>query len=211
MIITIIDLGINNLTSVLKSFGSSMDKSDKLNIASQAEDSQRPDLIILPGLGKFAAGMHELTIRGLHLAIHNWVKQGSKLAGICLGMQLLGDSSEESPGIEGLKLISGTSSKLKSEVNEKVPNIGWREVSGINPEIFFKSLNSNPDFYFVHSYHFKPLDSLETLATSTFGKSSFVSAIKKDNVCGFQFHPEKSGNNGKVLINETLDWARSED
>ena len=210
MIITIIDLGINNLTSVLKSFSSMIKPTDTLFITSGEGRVERPDLIVLPGLGKFSAGMIELENRGLIPVIQKWVNHGSKLVGICLGMQLLGNSSEESPGIKGLGLISGSSMKMTRELGEKVPNVGWREISGVHAQEIFKSLDSNLDFYFVHSYHFIPLNPEHTLAISDFGNSSFVSAIKKDNVCGFQFHPEKSGNSGQTLVSEILNWAKIE-
>lgn len=210
MLITVIDLGINNLTSVSKSFRVSMKSSDELNVITNEGKFDKPDLIVLPGLGKFSAGMQELTNRNLIPVIQKWVDGGSKLVGICLGMQLLGDFSDESPGIKGLGLISGTSLKLEMKLNEKVPNVGWREVSGVKSEEMLQSLDRNLDFYFVHSYHFKPLNQDDALAISKFGNSSFVSAIKNDNICGFQFHPEKSGDNGVLLVNEILNWGRDE-
>jgi len=210
MKVTVIDLGINNLSSVIKSIKGFTTTTDTLSIASQANEVECPDLIVLPGLGKFSSGMFELSNRGLIPIIQELVAQGSKLVGICLGMQLLGNSSEESEGISGLGLIPGVSSKFKSEANERIPNIGWREVSGVKTEKVFRSLNQDLDFYFVHSYHFTPIDSGDSLAISGYGNSNFVSAVKRNNICGFQFHPEKSGRSGELLVKEVLDWARNE-
>ena len=164
----------------------------------------------MPGLGKFGAGISALREFGLIEKIKVWNKQGVKFFGICLGMQLFAISSEESPEIEGLGLLPASVKRLPPDSGEKTPHIGWAETNSKSTTSIFPSLSSGGDFYFVHSFHVVTTNKHHVLAESPFGKSSFVSAIKMNTTLGVQFHPEKSGEIGKQLISETLNWARSE-
>ena len=210
MLVGILDLGINNLTSVQKGFSAALELNDKIVIIDQGKEEERPNLLILPGLGKFAAGMMALHERNLIEKIRKWSTQGTKVVGICLGMQLLGVHSEESPGVEGLQLIDSSVRKLPMEVSERIPHIGWAEVTDLNHNEHFPSLKSHGDFYFVHSFHMLPTNETEILTTTPFGKGFFVSSVLTDNILGVQFHPEKSGAKGKSLISEIVNWARNE-
>jgi glutamine amidotransferase len=210
MKVFILDLGINNLTSVLKSYSESLDKNDSIATLEKYETNLRPDLIVLPGLGTFAAGMGQLSRRGLDEALYFWLEKGSKLVGICLGLQLLGESSEESEGKSGLSLIEGHSRKLQKVPSERVPNVGWVEVNGTKLSNKFESLTKKNDFYFVHSYHFCPADEANILAEAEYGDMKIVAGVHNENVLGFQFHPEKSGQNGLNLTREIIAWARNE-
>jgi glutamine amidotransferase len=205
------DLGINNLTSVQRAFTLSLETSDSVVVIEANPDMTRPDLIVLPGLGKFATGMSEIRERNLLSPIKEWTNEGSKLVGICLGMQLLGTSSEESLGVEGLNLIPSRIARLPGDQGERIPHTGWAETNTVCVSQPFSALATSGDFYFVHSFHLIPNNATDALSTTPFGKSSFVSSVLSRNILGLQFHPEKSGNKGKRLISEVIEWARNED
>ena len=211
MLVGIIDLGINNLTSVQRAFLVPLKSSDSLTIIEADSKLDRPDLIILPGLGKFGTGMAALRERKLVEKIKSWNYQGTKVVGICLGMQLLGTYSEESTGVEGLDLIDSRIERLPDHQNERIPHTGWAETNSALEFQSFSSLQSQGDFYFVHSYHLIPANNEDVLARTPFGNSSFVSGVLSKNILGVQFHPEKSGGKGKTLISEIVQWARNED
>jgi glutamine amidotransferase len=206
----VIDLGINNLTSVKRAFSLSLKPEDSLVVIEAEPEINRPDLIILPGLGKFDAGMSSLRERRLVEVLKSWNKEGSKVVGICLGMQLLGTTSEESRGIEGLDLIHSRICRLPSDAGERIPHIGWAETSIADAAQPFSALTTPGDFYFVHSYHLIPENENDALSRTPFGKYEFVSSVLSNNILGFQFHPEKSGNKGKKLVSEIIEWARNE-
>ena len=211
MLVGIIDLGINNLTSVQRAFSVPLKLSDSLTIIEADSKLDRPDLIILPGLGKFGTGMAALRERKLVEKIKSWNYQGTKVVGICLGMQLLGTYSEESTGVEGLDLIDSRIERLPDHQNERIPHTGWAETNSALEFQSFSSLQSQGDFYFVHSYHLIPANNEDVLARTPFGSTSFVSGVLSKNILGVQFHPEKSGGKGKALITQIVQWARNED
>ena len=212
MLVGVIDLGINNLTSVQRAFSVPLKPTDSLEIIESDTSLERPDLVILPGLGAFGAGMSALRERKLEEKIKSWNSEGVKVVGICLGMQLLGTHSEESKGVEGLNLISSRIERLPNDQNERIPHTGWAETnSALANSEQFESLQSQGDFYFVHSYHLFPEKDEDVLTRTPFGNSSFVSSVLSRNILGVQFHPEKSGGKGKKLISEIVHWARDED
>jgi glutamine amidotransferase len=213
MLISIIDLGINNLTSVKRAFSLHLTSSDKIDVTNSNSSLKRPDLLILPGLGNFAAGMKQIRDRKLDDLIYKWTGEGVKIAGICLGMQLLGTESKESPGVKGLNIIKSYVEPLSPHLDEKIPNIGWATATAVatSNTKYFAAFKSKGDFYFVHSYHLMPEDEKVTLTRTAFGSTSFVSSILSQNVVGFQFHPEKSGEKGRQLISDICEWARSDE
>jgi imidazole glycerol phosphate synthase glutamine amidotransferase subunit len=210
MKVGVIDLGINNLSSVKRAFSAPLNQEDSLNVITSGEGIERPDLIILPGLGNFRAGISSLADKNLIGKLREWNEAGSKIIGICLGMQLLGKTSEESPGVQGLSLIPAVVEKLTSEI-ERVPHVGWAASKSKFPQNRFNSLSSNGDFYFVHSFHLRPEDEGNILCKTVFGENEFVSGVISERIIGLQFHPEKSGGKGKALISELIEWARNED
>ncbi len=210
MLVGVLDLGINNLSSVQRAFSAPLRSSDSIVIVEEGEKEKCPDLLILPGLGKFGAGMQALQERDLMGKIRNWTNDGTKIVGICLGMQLLGTNSEESPGVEGLDLIKSRVERLPVDESERIPHIGWAEINKNSDSGNFPSLETPGDFYFVHSYHLVPENSKEILTKTPFGKYSFASSVISSNILGVQFHPEKSGTKGKALISEIIQWARDE-
>lgn len=211
MFVGIIDLGINNLTSVQRAFSVPLKPTDSLRVIEDDSNVEQPDLIILPGLGSFGAGMTALRERKLIEKIKKWNQEGAKVVGICLGMQLLGSYSEESKGVVGLDLIASRIERLPGNQSERIPHTGWAETDSALDSQPFPSLQSQGDFYFVHSYHLIPVNNNEVLSRTPFGSTSFVSGVLSKNILGVQFHPEKSGGKGKSLISEIVQWARSED
>ena len=194
----IIDYNMGNLASV---YNACSKFTKDLKIVKNADDLKNLDKIILPGVGAYKDAMQHLEDSGLKDAILDFANSKKPLLGICLGMQLLFESSEEFGYTKGLGLIEGKvvkfdKSKMSSDL--KIPHMGWNKiVNKDNP--LFKNLQ-NPYLYFVHSYHVVTNDKY-TIATTNYGYD-FVSAVNKDNIFGFQPHPEKSHNNGlKILEN----------
>ncbi len=210
MLVGIIDLGINNLTSVQRAFTFSLKPNDSLVVIEADSKMDRPELIILPGLGKFGTGMSALRERKLVKTIKNWNSEGTKVVGICLGMQLLGTNSDESVGVEGLDLIRSRIERLPGDQGERIPHTGWAETNIAYDSQPFSALATPGDFYFVHSYHLVPKEDKDVLTRTPFGKYNFASSIFSENILGVQFHPEKSGNKGKKLVSEIIEWARNE-
>ena len=211
MFVGIIDLGINNLTSVQRAFSVPLKPTDSLIVIEDDSNVEQPDLIILPGLGSFGAGMTALRERKLIEKIKKWNQEGAKVVGICLGMQLLGTSSEESVGITGLDLIQSRVKRLPVEQGERIPHTGWAKTNLAYDLRAFSEFTTQGDFYFVHSYHLIPENEKHILTRTPFGGYNFASSIFSENILGLQFHPEKSGSKGKKLISEIIEWARCED
>lgn len=209
MKIEILDLGINNLKSVFNTFEGSLTGLDSLSIICKASESSGSDLLVLPGLGSFGAGMHEVRKRNFDKLVEQALVNGSRLVGICLGMQLLGTYSEESEGVKGLNVIPGTSSKLIRQTKERIPNMGWAGTSPTSKNKF-GALAKGKDFYFVHSYSFKPESYESVLCTTNYGAINFVSGVMSQSACGFQFHPEKSSKIGAELVTEIIAWGKDE-
>jgi glutamine amidotransferase len=207
MKIEIIDLKINNIASVVKALKLCTEL--KIEVVEKPSNDDR-SILILPGLGKFESGMVALTQNSLNKYISEKVNCGSVIVGICLGMQLLGEKSEESPGVVGLSLIPGESRKFTKTIGERVPNIGWARVNQKIDNEKFPSLSQGKDFYFVHSYHFVPKNLDFIVGETGYGNSNFVSVIRKENIIGIQFHPEKSAQIGISLIDEIIKWSTSE-
>jgi len=158
-------------------------------------------LLVLPGVGAFPPAATYLKSSGWGEALREWVKSGRPLLGICLGMQLLCEASLEDGRFEGLGLISGTVERLKGA--PKLPHIGWNTVTwGQLPE-GLQRLSLGRFYYFVHSYAL-PVGP-DTIGTTETGNARFSAAVAKDNVVGFQFHPERSGRTGLSLLSVTID------
>lgn len=159
--------------------------------------------IILPGVGSFEFAMAQLHKANFVSAIQAWASSPhNKLIGICLGMQLICSYSEEAEHhhVEGLSLIKASVRKLTASNYDQLPNIGWAEVK-FNKKPF---LSNTGDYYFVHSYGVFCNDDQNELASSMYGDTTFSSAIQKNNVIGFQFHPEKSHKKGISLLKQVL-------
>lgn len=196
--IGIIDYNMGNLASV---YNACHLIDAKASIVKDPNELKNFDRVILPGVGAFADAMKHLNETGMKEAIYEFSKTGKPMIGICLGMQLLFESSQEFGHTQGLGLIDGEVVKFdKSKMHEdiKIPHMGWNTI--INKEhSLFEGLE-NPYLYFVHSYHAQTKE--ENIIGKTVYGYEFVSAVNKDNVYGFQPHPEKSHDNGiKILEN----------
>jgi len=206
MKVTIIDYGMGNIWSVKNSFefvGATV------TISSCPELIESADCLVLPGVGSFGAAMNNIQSRNLAEAMEYAVcKKGIPLLGICLGMQLLADGSEESLGVEGLGWVSGEVLKFK-EKDLRMPHMGFNGVAqNLQSTLAFKNIENGADFYFVHSYHFCPSSGQDILSTTEYG-IVFVSAVMKDNIIGVQFHPEKSQSHGLQFLSNFIKFSKT--
>jgi imidazole glycerol-phosphate synthase subunit HisH len=195
----IIDYNVGNLASVNNACIKLNKKADIIKDPSLVKNYDR---VILPGVGAFGDAMEHLVSSGMREAVLEFAKSGKPLIGICLGMQLLFEESEEFGSNQGLGLIEGkviAFDKSKMDMDEhKVPHMGWNRLF-TNNSVLFEGLK-DPYLYFVHSFH-AVTDEKYTIGKTLYGYE-FVSAVNKDNIYGFQPHPEKSHDNGlKILDN----------
>jgi glutamine amidotransferase len=166
--------------------------------------------IVLPGVGAFPTLMRSLREAGLDDAIRRHVLDGPKpYLGICVGMQILADRSEEFGPAPGLGLIPGSVEPLPPTPGHRVPHIGWNSVRPARGCPLFDGLGNEPTFYFAHGFAFRPLDEQHTAATTDHG-GLFTAAVQRDHVFGVQFHPEKSQRDGLALLRRFAAHARSE-
>jgi len=200
MSIIIVDYGAGNLTSVYNALTYLNIKS---KISCEPMEIENAGKIIFPGVGAAKNSMETLNRTGIGEAIKNSVKKGTPVLGICIGCQIILESSEEDGGVQCLGLLKGSAVKFKTEPNLKIPHIGWNQVHFTKEHPIFKDIPDNSNFYFVHSYY--PglgKESSLTYGTSTYGSQTFPCIIGKDNLIATQFHLEKSGEIGlKVLGN----------
>ena len=187
--ITIIDYGAGNTQSVKNALDYLGVKS---RLTSNLDDIKEAERVILPGVGAFGDCIDALEQRKLVQPIKNFIASGKPFLGICLGLQLLFEKSEESPGKKGLGIFTGSCVKFRKG---KVPQIGWNKI---------KSENSEGYVYFVNSYYVIPGDKSIVEATCNY-YGNFAAAIKKDNIFAVQFHPEKSGNFGLQILKRWLE------
>ena len=159
------------------------------------------DALVLPGVGSFGDSVRHLHERGLFRPIRDWLTSQQKFLGICLGYQLLFQTSEESPEVEGFGLFGGTVQRFRTP-DIKVPQIGWNRLAWTNAAYKrFPGLPSNPFVYFVHSYYPVPENRSIIAATAEYGEE-FAAAIVADNLLATQFHPEKSQQNGLAILRQ---------
>lgn len=200
--IVIVDYGVGNLYSLIGAFKFLGVEAIVTEDAMILEDA---DGIVIPGVGSFEAGMRGLELRGLVEAIKNFAKSNKPILGICLGAQLLLTKGYEFGAFKGLDIIQGKVVKLPElENNEKIPQIGWNTIFSNENNSWDATIlnlfNKNDQVYFVHSYIMEPEDKENVLALSTYGGHVFCSVVKKGNIYGCQFHPEKSGRVGLKII-----------
>ncbi len=190
--IGIIDYGVGNLRSVQKAIEF---LGKEAVISADASFLKGCSHLILPGVGSFGAGMEELRKSGLDKLVLNLPKE-TKLLGICLGMQMLFEASEEDVGAVGLGILPGTVKKFAAR---KVPHMGWNDLAELKDGVF-DGISEGEKVYFVHSYFCKHEEA--EIAAATYEGVTFSAAVRKENVFGMQFHPEKSGEVGlKILAN----------
>ncbi|MBR3622744.1 MAG: imidazole glycerol phosphate synthase subunit HisH [Selenomonadaceae bacterium] len=197
--IAVIDYGVGNLFSVETAL---IAAGGEVTVTNDANAIKNAAKLVLPGVGAFGDCMRQLEATNLVEVIKNEVANGKPLLGICVGLQLLFEESEESEGVQGLSLLSGKIKKIEA-TDEKIPHMGWNslDISENAGKInLFKGLSKNPYVYFVHSFH-AVCDANLISATCEYG-GRITAAVQKNNVVATQFHPEKSGDVGiKILKN----------
>lgn len=198
--ITIIDYGVGNLFSVEKAFYSI---GSDVCVTNNIEKIASATKLVLPGVGAFGDCMKRLRQTELIPLIKHKIENNTPILGICVGLQILFESSEESPHETGLSVLSGHIKKITAP-KVKIPHIGWNSLNLIHPErnsTLLQDVNRNDYVYFVHSYYAVPEDESIIVATTSY-EANITAAIAKNNIYATQFHPEKSGNVGlKILRN----------
>lgn len=195
--IAIIDYDAGNIKSVEKAFDF---LGAKTVLTKDPEVILSADKAVLPGVGSFGEAMNRIHEYGLYEVIHKFVDSGKPFMGICLGLQLMFDYSEESPGVKGLSLLPGGCKKFQDEVG-KVPQIGWNQLSFPKESKLFSGLKEGSFVYFVHSYYLDAQNKDDVAALCNYG-ITFDAAIEHENLYACQFHPEKSSDVGlKILKN----------
>ena len=198
--IAIVNSGLSNLDSIFRALE---ECGGTPFVTADPEHVRNADRILLPGVGAFRAAMQALTPTGLDEAIKGAATKGTPVLGICLGMQLLADESDEMGLHKGLGLIPGRVERLiSSEPKERIPHMGWNSVTARAPNPLLENINPNTDFYFVHSYHFECSGNHAVATTPYCGE--FVSVVQRENIFGTQFHPEKSLHSGLALLTNFL-------
>jgi glutamine amidotransferase len=198
--VVVIDYGMGNLFSVesaLRYLGA------QTTLTSDPEVVAGAHRVILPGVGSFRLAMERITAAHLDAAIHELVKRGDRLLGICLGMQLLGSASSEDGETAGLGLVPNRVDQFDARLGVKVPHIGFNSITPTHHTGLFAELPTAPDFYFVHSYRMAVGDMAHPHATCEYG-DTFLAAFDAGNVQGAQFHPEKSQSNGLQVLRNFL-------
>ena len=203
--IAIIDYGVGNLYSVAKAVAA---VGGDAKITSNSDDLIRADKIILPGVGAFGDCMKNLVESGLIPTIREQISNKKYLLGICVGLQILFESSEESLNIDGLGILSGKIKKIHAE-NLKIPHMGWNSVNFSDSKIF-AGVKNNSYFYFVHSYHAAPDDKNLISATTDYGEK-VTAAVESENIFATQFHPEKSGDVGLQILKNFIEIKKNPD
>lgn len=198
--IGLIDLKIHNLFSLYKSLSF---LKYQVTIINNKSDYKKFDIIFLPGVGAFNTAMRKIKNDGIDDKLKNFITNKNKLLfGICLGMQLFFDKSNEFKETKGLGLIRGSVTNFPNKRNIKIPNIGWSKLIKKNNKSFFKNLTKKDYFYFIHSYYCRPENNnFEGYFSKTYN-FEFCSSIKKDNIIATQFHPEKSGKSGIKILSD---------
>ena len=199
----IIDYKVGNIGSIINMIKKA---GYKAKLSNNRKEILLAEKLILPGVGAFDEGMIKLNESGLiPILIDKVINQKTPILGICLGMQLLTEKSEEG-NLPGLGWISGETKKFKfkEEDNLRVPHMGWNTVHPIKTNSIFRDLEDNPRFYFAHSFYVDCHDSNNVLGITNYGHN-FASAIEKENIFGVQFHPEKSHRFGMKLLKKFIE------
>ena len=194
--IAIIDYDAGNLKSVEKALGAIGQESV---ITRDRKEILRADKVILPGVGAFGDAMDKLKKYELDKVIREVCAEGTPFLGICLGLQLLFEGSQESEGVEGLHILDGQILRIPDKEGLKIPHIGWNSLKLQNEGRLFAGLSGEPYVYFVHSYYLKAAEETIVKATTEYSVGIHAS-VEKDNVFACQFHPEKSSTLGLSML-----------
>ena len=211
--VAIVDYSIGNLYSVKKACEKvGLDAT----ITSDRSFIEKSDALILPGVGAFGSAMNNLSEDDLIDCIKVYAKTGKCVMGVCLGMQLLMETSSEFGTQQGLGLIKGNCQRFQQVGRIKIPQITWNTIyapdgeTAFDPNSPLKGLTSESYMYFVHSYYVIPTDPKDILSLTEYSDFEYCSSVKKDNIIGFQFHPEKSGDYGLLIYNNFKNMIKND-
>lgn len=204
-VIAVIDYEMGNLHSVCKG----LEKAGATpKVTYSAKEMEQADAVVLPGVGSFDPAMQHLRSRGLEQPIKDVIVSGKPFLGICLGLQILFESSAEGTQ-PGLGIIRGKVKRFSPEPGIAIPQMGWNQLQLTQPKnILWEHLPANPWVYFVHSYYVDPIDAKIKAATVTHGNQTVTAAIAQDNLMAVQFHPEKSSNIGLQILSNFVAQVR---
>jgi len=192
--IAIVDYGMGNIRSAQRGFEH---VGGDVRVIQSPQEIGDARAIVVPGDGAFGKAMENLRAAGWVEPLHDWVARGLPLLGICVGMQLLFESSEEMGQHEGLGILRGTVKRFDNGL--KIPQMGWNQIRIRQSNLFLRDVPDGGYVYFVHSYYCAPSDEAITLATTDYG-IDFASIVARENVWGVQFHPEKSQRVGLKML-----------
>ncbi|RCJ37046.1 imidazole glycerol phosphate synthase, glutamine amidotransferase subunit [Nostoc punctiforme NIES-2108] len=204
-VIAVVDYEMGNLHSVCKG----LEKAGATpNVTYSPKELEQADAIVLPGVGAFDPAVQHLRSRGLEQPIKEAIASGKPFLGICLGLQILFESSAEGTH-PGLGIIKGKVRRFRPEPDITIPHMGWNQLEITQPKsILWEHLPSDPWVYFVHSYYVDPIDPLIRAATITHGTQTVTAAIAHENLMAVQFHPEKSSNIGLQILSNFVAQVR---
>ncbi len=201
--IAVVDYDAGNVKSVEKAI-------EKLGakhiLTSDPAEIAKADAVILPGVGNFGDCVSKLKERGLDVALKEYAASGKPFLGICVGLQLLFDESEESPGVKGLGILPGKIKRFPGSADLKVPQIGWNDIVESKGRLL-EGINKETYFYFVHSYYLDAADPAIVSSKAEYGVK-FDSSVESGNVYATQFHPEKSSDAGLRVLKNFLDLVK---
>ena len=202
--LAIINYGAGNLRSVQKACEY---VGEKAVITDNREEILNADRVILPGVGSFGSCIESIRKANLFDCIRQVTESGTPFLGICLGLQLLFEASDESPDAKGLGILKGRCVKIPQSDGVKIPHIGWNSITFPNPSPLFTSIEDGSFVYFVHSYYMRPNDKSVITAVCDYSASLPV-ALSRGNIHATQFHPEKSGDVGLKILKNFIDLRR---
>ena len=204
--IGIIDYDAGNIRSVEKALSY---LGEKTVVSRDPDILKSVDKVILPGVGSFGQAMENLHRYELVPVIQDMIKEGKPFLGICLGLQLLFESSEESPGVEGLGILKGKILKIPPSPGLKIPHMGWNSLQLQNNGRLYRNIPQDTYVYFVHSYYLQAREP-EIVKAVTEYSTEIHASVEKDNVFACQFHPEKSGKYGLEILKNFAELGREE-
>lgn len=199
--ISIVNYDMGNIYSIVNAV---RNRGFEAKLVETPSEIAASDLLILPGVGAYRDAMAKLRGHGLDVALHEYARSGRALLGICLGMQLLFESSEENGGVEGLGILAGSVHRFPPTANYRIPQIQWNRVNPGERTKMLKNIAADERFYFLHSYFVVPKQPTAVISTTTYCGISYCSAIEVSNVWAAQFHPEKSGSAGLKMLSNFL-------
>tara|TARA_Y100000991_G_scaffold125467_1_gene94465 strand:+ start:129 stop:716 length:588 start_codon:yes stop_codon:yes gene_type:complete len=188
---------IHSVTKSLESLG------EEIILINNFNESKNCKAIILPGVGSFDPAMKNLINMDLIADLKDWINSGKSFLGICLGLQLLFESSDEGK-VQGLGILKGKIQKIPILFNQRIPHMGWCQLLPTKPNTFLELEELNNWVYFVHSFHAIPNDNNIIAAQVDYGSEKLTAMIENDNLLACQFHPEKSGKSGEKLLRRWL-------